>query len=90
MVVTVNRNGESFTFDIQQNIAQQLRQQGYEFMDSFDGRLCQQRLKSLTLLTGCFPILKTETAILREKDQMERIANEIIKKALYWAKPKER
>lgn len=89
MKIVVFSKGETFTFETDMPIAPQLQQQGYELMDSFDGRLCDQRLKSLNLLTGCFPILKTEKSILREKEQMERVAAEIIKKALYWAKPKE-
>lgn len=88
MEITVISNDVAFTFDTAQPIEPQLKKQGYVFMDSFDGRLCEQRLKALRILTGCFPVIKTETTLLREKEQMEMVAAEIIKKALYWAKKK--
>lgn len=90
MVIKVIKDKVELEIDITKSIPEQLRRQGYKFMDPFDGLRCQRRIDALRQVTSYLPVDGAEQALVKEKkrsEQAQLIAKAILRDALAWVKP---
>lgn len=91
MVIKVIKDKVELEIDITKSIPEQLRRQGYKFMDPFDGLRCQRRIDALHQVRSYLPVVDAgEQTLVKEKkrsEQAQLIAKAILKDALAWVKP---
>ena len=90
MVIKVIKDKVELEIDITKSIPEQLRRQGYKFMDPFDGLRCQRRIDAIRQVTSYLPVDGVDQILAKEKKRQEQaqiIAKVILKDALAWVKP---
>lgn len=90
MVIKVIKEKQELELDITKSIPEQLRRQGYKFMDPFDGQKCQKRINALHEVRSYLPVDGAVQTLVKEKmrsEQAQIIATAILKDALVWVKP---
>ena len=90
MVIKVIKDKVELEIDITKSIPEQLRRQGYKFMDPFDGFRYQKRIDALQQIRSYLPVDGADQALVKEKkrsEQAQLIAKAILKDALAWVKP---
>ena len=85
MVIKVIKDKMELEIDITKSIPEQLRRQGYKFMDPFDCFRCQKRIDALQQIRSYLPVDGADQALVKEKkrsEQAQLIAKAILKDAL--------